>query len=107
MTRVDSHNHTEKRAASEVLVSWFHIFVASIKEDDNKVLLLELTGEPISIIGKNYSNYIMKDKLENANIYLCTMPQIYPEDRGMNYAIRAGNKITKEILENDKNKMGK
>ena len=49
----------------------------------------------------------MKDKLENENIYLCTMPQIYPEDRGMNYAIRAGNKITKEILENDKNKMGK
>lgn len=35
------------------------------------------------------------------------MPQIYPEDRGMNYAIRSGNKIAKEILENDKNKMGK
>ena len=49
----------------------------------------------------------MKDKLENENIYLCTMPQIYPEDRGMNYAIRSGNKIAKEILENDKNKMGK
>ena len=57
------------------------------------------------IIECNYSNYIMKDKLENENIYLCTMPQIYPEDRGMNYAIRAGNKIAKEILENDKNKM--
>ena len=53
-------------------------------------------------------DYILKEyKLENENIYLCTMPQIYPEDRGMNYAIRAGNKITKEILENDKNKMGK
>ena len=26
---------------------------------------------------------------------------------GMNYAIRSGNKIAKEILENDKNKMGK
>ena len=59
------------------------------------------------IIECNYSNYIMKDKLENENIYICTMPQIYPEDRGMNYAIRAGNKIAKEILENDKNKMGK
>ena len=59
------------------------------------------------IIECNYSNYIMKDKLENENIYLCTMPQIYPEDRGMNYAIRSGNKIAKEILENDKNKMGK
>lgn len=31
----------------------------------NKVLLLELTGEPISIIGKNYSNYIMAYIIEN------------------------------------------
>ena len=54
------------------------------------------------IIECNYSKYIMKDKLENESIYLCTMPQIYPEDRGMNYAIRFGNKIVKEILENYK-----
>ena len=54
------------------------------------------------IIECNYSKYIMKDKLEKENIYLCTMPQIYPEDRGMNYAIRFGNKIVKELLENYK-----
>lgn len=59
------------------------------------------------IIECNYSNYIMEDKLENENIYLSTMPQIYPEDRGMNYAIKVGNKIVKEILKNDKNKMGR
>lgn len=51
------------------------------------------------IIECNYSNYIMEDKLKNENIYLCTMPQIYPEDRGMNYAIRLGNKIANEVLE--------
>ena len=50
------------------------------------------------IIECNYSNYIMNDKLENENIYLCTMPQIYPEDRGMNYAIKLSNKISKEII---------
>ena len=51
------------------------------------------------IIECNYSNFIMEDKLKDENIYLCTMPQIYPEDRGMNYAIKLGNKIAKEVLE--------
>lgn len=51
------------------------------------------------IIECNYSNYIMEDKLKNENIYLCTMPQIYPEDRGMNYAIKLGSKVANEVLE--------
>lgn len=51
------------------------------------------------IIECNYSDFIMEDKLKDENIYLCTMPQIYPEDRGMNYAIKLGNKIAKEVLE--------
>lgn len=53
------------------------------------------------IIECNYSDYIMEEKLENEKIYLCTMPQIYPEDRGMNYAIKLGMKIAGEILEED------
>lgn len=28
------------------------------------------------------------------------MPQIYPEDRGMNYAIRMGKEVAKEIIKN-------
>ena len=31
MTGVDSHNHTEKRAASKIFVSLFHVFIAGIK----------------------------------------------------------------------------
>ena len=31
MTGVDSHNHTEKRAASKIFVSRFHVFIAGIK----------------------------------------------------------------------------
>ena len=54
------------------------------------------------IIECNYSKYIMKEKLENENIYLCTMPQIYPEDRGMNYAIKLGNKVLERILKDYK-----
>ena len=54
------------------------------------------------IIECNYSDYIMEDKLENENIYLCTMPQIYPEDRGMNYAMKFGNKVVERILKDYK-----
>ena len=49
------------------------------------------------IIECNYSKNIMDYKLENENLYLCTMPQIYPEDRGMNYAIRLGKHVSKII----------
>lgn len=52
------------------------------------------------IIECNYSENIMEHKLEKENIYLCTMPQIYPEDRGMNYAIKLGKTISEEIKEN-------
>lgn len=54
------------------------------------------------IIECNYSEYIMDDKLQNEKIYLCTMPQIYPEDRGMNYAIKSGISIANKILEENK-----
>lgn len=52
------------------------------------------------IINCNYSKFIMNDKIEEENIYLCTMPQIYPEDRGMNYAIKMGKSIANKIFNN-------
>ena len=51
------------------------------------------------IIKCNYSDIILNEKINNENIYICTMPQIYPEDRGMNYAIRLGKKVAKEIID--------
>lgn len=33
-----------------------------------------------------------------AGIWLCSMPQVYPEDRGMNYAVEYGQKIASLIL---------
>jgi hypothetical protein len=34
-----------------------------------------------------------------AGFYISTMAQVYPEDRGTNYAIRQGRKIGKEVSE--------
>ena len=52
------------------------------------------------IITCNYSKKILDYKLSNEEIYICTMPQIYPEDRGMNYAIKSGIKVANLIKQN-------
>ncbi len=51
------------------------------------------------IVTKNYKTPIrqMADKLQK-NIYQSNFAQIYPEDRGTNFAVREGNKIAKVIL---------
>ena len=42
------------------------------------------------------------EMMKKEKIYLCTMPQIYPEDRGMNYAIKSGVNLANKILEENK-----
>ena len=49
------------------------------------------------IVVKNYSKLIPSKKTPYENLYLLTMAQIYPEDRGTNYAIREGLSINKII----------
>ncbi|WP_267383218.1 NAD(P)/FAD-dependent oxidoreductase [Cyanobacterium sp. uoEpiScrs1] len=45
------------------------------------------------IVLNNYSQLIPETTTPLNNFYICTMSQIYPEDRGTNYAIREGRKI--------------
>jgi protoporphyrinogen oxidase len=42
------------------------------------------------IVGKHYSRYIPDTEGPRAGFHICSMAQIYPEDRGTNYAIRHG-----------------
>lgn len=53
------------------------------------------------IIKKNYSDLKPDFKIENENVYIASMPQIYPEDRGLNYAIRLGMDVAKEVFKNE------
>jgi len=57
----------------------------------------ELYAQPI--IEKNYSEKILNFKLDKDGLYVATMPQIYPEDRGMNYAIKIGYEVAKKIID--------
>lgn len=72
------------------------------KEDwiDNYYLWHARYAQPI--ITKNYSNYKPQYKTPIKGLYISSMAQIYPEDRGTNYAIREGQKVSKIILQDMK-----
>lgn len=54
------------------------------------------------MITTNYRSIIPSYTTPLKNVYLCTMAQVYPEDRGTNYAIHHGRKLAQELLERDK-----
>jgi protoporphyrinogen oxidase len=47
---------------------------------------------------RNYSRYVPSQETPFCNAMISTMAQIYPEDRGTNYAIREGANAAKTIL---------
>jgi protoporphyrinogen oxidase len=49
------------------------------------------------IVEQNYSSLIPDTRTSLENVYLCTMAQIYPEDRGTNYAVRSGKAIGRRL----------
>jgi protoporphyrinogen oxidase len=49
------------------------------------------------VVEKHYSRLIPAEEGPLPGLYLCSMAQIYPEDRGTNYAIRAGREIGRRI----------
>lgn len=49
------------------------------------------------VVEKNYSLLIPMEDSPIQGMHICSMAQIYPEDRGTNYAIREGRKIGKKI----------
>lgn len=50
------------------------------------------------IVEKYYSRLIPDTQTPIEGVFLATMAQVYPEDRGTNYAVREGGKIAKQII---------
>lgn len=50
------------------------------------------------VVEKRYSELIPDAEGPLPGLYLCSMAQIYPEDRGTNYAIREGRKLAQDIM---------
>lgn len=51
------------------------------------------------VVTRGYRKDIPPMRTQIDNLYLCTMAQIYPEDRGQNYAVQYGDRVAKLMLE--------
>ena len=51
------------------------------------------------LITKNYADIIPRVSTHIPNFFLSTMAQVYPEDRGTNYAVKHGREIGKFLVE--------
>ena len=49
------------------------------------------------IVALHYSNLVPPSETPIEGLYLSTMAQVYPEDRGTNYAIRDGRRVGREV----------
>ncbi len=50
------------------------------------------------VVGLNYGTRIPGQQSPLDNLLLCSMAQIYPEDRGTNYAVREGRRIARQVI---------
>lgn len=50
---------------------------------------------------RNYSHFLPGNRTPFRNAFISTMAQIYPEDRGTNYAIREGRKIAQDMYSSE------
>lgn len=53
------------------------------------------------VVGRHYSKMIPPADGPAPGFHLCSMAQIYPEDRGTNYAIREGRKMAQGLIKED------
>ena len=84
----------------------FKIYSPFLKKINNNfekdIIGIEAFKVPFAqpIIPVNYSKMIPEFKTPIKNVYLANMQQVYPWDRGTNYAVELGEKIS-EIVLND------
>jgi protoporphyrinogen oxidase len=55
------------------------------------------------VVSRSYSQVIPANRTPIKGFYIATMAQIYPEDRGTNYAIREGRRIAGMVVEDRMN----
>ena len=85
----------------EELFDIYYPYLQKINKDFKKEDVInlqayeELYAQPI--ITTNYSEKQIGQEINEKGIFMGTMAQIYPEDRGMNYAIKVGYEIAEKI----------
>jgi protoporphyrinogen oxidase len=92
-----------KRFAMEKdeVLKLYHPFLVKLNPDYKKSLIAsQLFKAPFAqpIIPTNYSKMIPPMETPLKNVYLANMEQVYPWDRGTNYAVQLGETVSKKIL---------
>ncbi len=99
---VENDNNLLKLSYEE-LIDIYTPYLKRINNKFNKDWILDYRFNKINyaqpIIPINYSSYKIPLKLPIKGLYSGNTAQIYPEDRGTNYAVDLANKITKLIKE--------
>ena len=88
----------------EEVLKLFDPFLKKINANYKKNLIdYELFKVPFAqpIIPTNYSKMIPPFNTPMPKVYLANIEQVYPWDRGTNYAVELGEKITDYILNED------
>lgn len=83
------------------ILSLYDPFLKKINPDYKKHLIrTELFKAPFAqpIVPVNYSQKIPAMKTPLPNIYLANMQQVYPWDRGTNYAVELGKRVANAII---------
>jgi len=96
------HEHDYFKKEAVELIKEFYPYIKTInpKFEMSWVNEAYLFKAPFAqpIIPLNYSSSIPKFETPIKGLYLCNMQQVYPWDRGTNYAVENGVKIAKLIL---------
>jgi protoporphyrinogen oxidase len=93
------HNHKNfVESENKIISEWFDYLKKVFPQFDNKLVeekWLWKFKNAQHIVTKNYvvPPYKLSDKVYQANF-----AQIYPEDRGTNYAVREGERVASEVL---------
>jgi protoporphyrinogen oxidase len=98
-----AQNHRYFKMSKEaILKEWFpYLQKINKKFKESLITDIKLSANAFAqpIVPTDYSKDILAHQTPVKNVYLTNMQQIYPWDRGLNYAIEEGQKIVDEILE--------
>lgn len=99
------HDGLYKKTDAEIKDVFFSYLMKTFPEFDEKnVLEWRVTREPFSqpIVPLKFSEIKLDYVTPVAGLYSANMSQIYPEDRGMNFAVMQGNEAAEILMQNNK-----
>ena len=98
---IDKNDNLYKLSAKELFEEYYR-YLKKINRDFQITDIIDLQcfeeDDAQPIIQTDYSDRILNMNLKEKGLFVANMAQIYPEDRGMNYAIKKGYEVAENII---------